>query len=490
MSNATPEDISPPKLFVSYSWSNSTHEQWVLKLAQELAELDIHVIIDKWDLKEGHDAHAFMERMVTDPEIKKVMLVSDEVYAAKADGRAGGVGTETQILTPQLYGQTEQDKFVAVISEKDSEGKPFLPTYYSSRIYIDLSEPDTYAAEFEKLVRWVFDKPMYKRPERGKRPAFLDEDENAVSLGTSAQFRRAIDAIKNEKSFATAALGDYLETFAANLERFRLRSSECEGEFDDAVIANLEAFTPYRNELIQMFSLVSQYAPSQENLQKIHDFFEILIPYLNSTPDISSCREWDFDNYRFIVHELFLYVIAIFIKSSHFEEAGFLMSEEFYVGNNMHYGQESLVGVGALIQTTKSLDYRNERLKTRRLELRADLLRDRASGTGVDFSQLMQADFILYLRSELSDDRMAFMYWWPFTLIYSGRSYRPFEIFARAASRRYFDKIKILLGIEKVENLNDLMNSYRTGERQAPRWQIDSFKPSNLLGFENLATKP
>lgn len=63
--------MSSPKLFISYSWSDSTHEQWVIELATELRESGVDVILDKWDLKEGHDAVAFMEKMVTDPEIKK-----------------------------------------------------------------------------------------------------------------------------------------------------------------------------------------------------------------------------------------------------------------------------------------------------------------------------------------------------------------------------------------------------------------------------------
>jgi len=58
-----------PKLFLSYCWSTSEHEQCVLKLATELREAGVDVIFDKWDLKEGHDAFAFMEKMVTDPEI-------------------------------------------------------------------------------------------------------------------------------------------------------------------------------------------------------------------------------------------------------------------------------------------------------------------------------------------------------------------------------------------------------------------------------------
>jgi len=70
--------MSIPKLFISYSWSNATHEQWVVDLATEIRESGVDVILDKWDLKEGHDAVAFMEKMVTDPEIKKVAIITDE----------------------------------------------------------------------------------------------------------------------------------------------------------------------------------------------------------------------------------------------------------------------------------------------------------------------------------------------------------------------------------------------------------------------------
>ena len=54
--------MSNPKLFISYSWSSQDHEAWVIQLATDLRESGIDVVLDKWDLKEGHDAHAFMER--------------------------------------------------------------------------------------------------------------------------------------------------------------------------------------------------------------------------------------------------------------------------------------------------------------------------------------------------------------------------------------------------------------------------------------------
>ena len=187
--------MTAPKLFISYSWSSPEHEQWVLDLATALRESGVDVILDKWDLKEGNDAVAFMEQMVTNSEIKKVVIVADEIYAAKADGRSGGVGTETQIISKEVYDNQSQDKFVAVISEKDDNDKPFLPTYYKSRIYIDLSEADKYSENFERLLRWIFDKPLYVKPRLGSIPSFLSEGEH-ISLGTMATFKRCVEALR------------------------------------------------------------------------------------------------------------------------------------------------------------------------------------------------------------------------------------------------------------------------------------------------------
>lgn len=194
-----------PKAFISYSWTSPEHEEWVLKLATELREVGVDVILDKWDLRAGHDAITFMEQMVANPEIKKVILVCDRKYVEKTDGRAGGVGTEAQIISPAIYAKADQDKFVAVTTEIGPDGKPFLPTYYKSRIYIDLTGDEVYAQNFEQLVRWIYDKPIHVKPALGKPPAFLAEND-APALANTALHRRAVDAIKNAKPFAKGAI--------------------------------------------------------------------------------------------------------------------------------------------------------------------------------------------------------------------------------------------------------------------------------------------
>lgn len=474
-----------PKLFISYSWSNPTHEQWVIELANELTESGIHVILDKWDLKEGHDSVAFMEKMVTDAEISKVAIVCDEVYALKADGRSGGVGTETQIISREVYENQDQGKFVAIIPEKDDQGKAFLPTYYKSRIYIDLSEPDNYADNFEKLLRWVYDKPLYMRPGIGKRPSFLEESEG-ISLGTTATHKRAISAIKENKPFLSGALDEYLTTFVSNLEKFRITDKD--GEFDDQVIDNLEKFIPYRNEAISLFIALAQYAPTEEVILKLHRFFESLIPYMNKPENVNSWSEWDFDNFKFIVQELFLYLIAILIKHEKFSEVNLLLNQEYYVPDQSDYGKDAMVGYDALQVHLRSLDYRNTRLKLNRVSLHADLLEQRSKHSGIEFRYLMQADFVLFMRGEIQQSDF-YSRWFPVTLVYIGWFHSALEVFARSSSKSYFEKSKCILGIDKPSDLSELMEVYKTNPNRLPKWNFDSFNPLVLLGYEQLATK-
>ena len=419
--------MAAPKLFISYSWSNPEHEQRVVDLATELRESGVDVILDKWDLKEGHDAVAFMEQMVTNKKIEKVAMICDETYAAKADGRAGGVGTETQIISKEVYEKQAQEKFVAVVTEKDENGKPYLPTYYKSRIYIDLSEPDRYAENFERLLRWVYDKPLYVKPELGNKPSFLSEGAN-VSLGTTSLFKRCVDAIKNHKAYAEGAFDEYCSLFASNLERFRISKSE--GEFDDAVVKSIEEFLPYRNEVIQLFTSVAQYSPTTELTQRIHRLLESLIPYMNRPANITHWTEWDFDNFKFIVHELFLYALAVLLKYDRLGQANLLLQQQYYLPGNSDYGRDAMVSFVVVREHMPSLEHRNNRLKLRRASIRADLLKERCNGTGVDFRYLMQGDFVAFMRAEV-EAKNDWSRWWPETLLYLGHFNSPFEMFAR-----------------------------------------------------------
>ena len=282
-------------------------------------------------------------------------------------------------------------------------------------------------------------------------------------------------------------MDEYCELFAQNFERFRIPKVDGH-ELDDEIIRNIEDFLPYRNEAIQLFITVAQYAPTQEFIGRIHRFFESLIPYMQKPSHIQQWNEWDFDNFKFLVHELFLYAVAALLKQDRLEQAADFLSRQYYLPGNSDYGRDSMVGYMVFWEYLKSFEHRNKRLGLRRLSLRSDLLKERSAGVGIEFRHLMQADFVAFLRTEveINDE---WTRWWPDTLLHVGHFNSAFEVFARSASKAYFDRAKHLIAIQSPSDLAPLFEQYRAGSRKLPTWEFHRFSPAALVGFEQLATR-
>lgn len=479
---------SLPQAFISYSWSSPEHEQWVVNLANELGDSGVHVLLDKFDLREGHDAIAFMERMVNDPNVKKVLLICDKIYAEKTNNRSGGVGTEAQIISPKIYAETGQDKFVAVLKERDEYGKPYLPTYYASRIYIDLSSQESYTDDFERLVRWINDKPLYQRKALGQRPSYLDEEAD-VSLGTAPLFRRAIDAIKGNKASANGALVDYFKMIATNFERLRI-VKDPEKEWDEQFIENVRSAIPLRNELSQIFDAIAVYDTRGDFGSNIHRFFESLIPYFDRPASVNSYSDHDFDNFKFLGYEFFLHALAAFISHERFDLCTRLLSERYYYERNREFGRDMMVDFSIFNSGISTLEHRNKRLDTSFFSPIGVLMKERLAGTGLSELKLAQAEFVAYLCSEkstLSSDSWRIS-WWPHMLVYARGNHGSFEIFARAESKVYFDRLKGMFGVKQPEDFKPLLEAHKDG-RRAPRYDYHTISIEFLMGAGKLATR-
>lgn len=475
----------PPKLFISYSWTTEDHEDWVLQLAKAIRENGVDVILDKWHLREGQDTFAFMEKMVSDSEVQKVLLVCDRGYAEKADGRTGGVGVEAQIITPELYGKTDQEKFVAVLAERDPKGAPYLPAYYRSRLYIDLSG-EQYGIGFEKLLRWVFDKPLHQIPEIGTPPKYISDD-SPISLGTSSKQRAALEAVRSARPMWQAVTTDYFETLVADLEKLRIEGKP--EPIDEAVVNKIDQFIPFRNEAIELFQVLAKYTPDGECSGLLHRFFETLIPYLSPPANAQTWNDGHLDVFRFIIQELLLYAIAIHLKQERFHTAAHLLNTHYYVEKPGQLGEENMLPFSVFWQRMETLVYRNTRLELRRLSIRSDLLIQRSDGSGVSSRAIMQADFILFMRSSVDamnyDDRRI---WFPDTLLYVNRIDSVFEVFARSRSSAYFERILPILGLSSKADLESILSAFHDKKLYLPSWQFDSFSPSFLMGLRQLGT--
>lgn len=476
-----------PRVFISYSWTSPDHEDWVLTLATSLRESGVDIVLDKWDLKEGHDALQFMEQMVTDTNIEKVILVIDQKYAEKSDSRSGGVGTEAQIISPELYGRRDQNKFVAVVRELDGDAKPILPTYYKSRIYIDFSDQETFYEKFEQLTRWVFDKPFHQKPALGKVPSFVTDSQN-VSIPVNSKAKRVMEAIRAGQSNALSLTQEYLEELSENFEAFRIDGGNIP-EFDDKILKSLEDFHPYERQFLDLIRVFARYQKEEDAARVIHRFFESLIQYLFRPSSISSYTKIDFDNYKIIVHRLFLFSIAALLKQERFDILRGLTGSPYYVGNVDEFSNTVSLRFDVFRQSTQSLENRNNRLKLRRSSLQADFLIEAAKSNGFADFDVLQADFFLYLTTEfISKDR--YSRWYPVSLPYMDRQNKPFEVFARATSREYFNKLAPALGGTNIGSFKSVMDEFNNGTRKPPNsdgWY--SLNPPALANAEKIGSE-
>jgi len=451
-----------------------------MDLATRLIESGIDVVLDKWQLDLGHNTIHFMESMVNDPDIKKVAIISDRVYVEKANGKLGGVGTETQIISPEVYKSQTQEKFALVVSELDDQGKPYVPTYYKARLHIDLTDLGRFDKEFERLVRWVFGKPENVRPPIGKPPSYIDE--TSTSLGTSASASRAIAAIEGGKPSASGALKQYMETFAQNLERFGITRIEGR-QFDDQVVESIRDFQPYKDEAIRVFTAVARFRNEVGVADEVHGFFESLLPISYPGANGQGSFERGADNFKFIIYQLYLSILAVMLKNRRFDIAAVMVAQQYYVPPGNYYIDKTMVGSQYFYTNFESLETRDRRLEGKKFSPAGDLLNSLATAP-IDMRQIAQAELIMFLRNLFEDG-----YWYPHSWPYAGRS-GAFEIFARAQSKANFEKLRVFFNGVSLEDFKKAVLELAENYSELPRNGGSIYAVGRLTDAHQLGTKP
>lgn len=477
-----PDSPVAPRAFVSYSWSSPEHEAWVLRLASDLREQGVDVVLDKWDLLDGDDSLVFMERIVTDPHLKKVILVCDRAYVRKADSREGGVGTEAQILTPDLYrrAQTDPDapdhqkaetrKFVAVLREPALSGGRATPAFYGGRVYIDMTDDDRYGEALDRLVRWAYDQPVDEKPPLGKTPAFL-VDPAAPDTGTSVRQRRALRALREGRPEADGAVDEYFETLAENLTRFDFDPDEVPSY--QTIAEKLEHLKPVRDEVVAVFQMLVRYRADADGWEPVHLFFQRCLPLLDPNTSRGRAREWSRDHFRIFVQELFLYAVALLLARRRYGVAAYLVNEPFTLDNT--WGRGGVVTCAVLQQHVESLAHHYRQQSQAPISPVGSLFKARADLPDVSFDVLMQADLVLALR--FAEEQRP--HWWPTTLIYSAYTSKPFDLFARAQSPEHFEHIKPVLA---VQSWDALVQRARSFGRDGRIWDYRVSIPALITG--------
>lgn len=441
-----------PQVFISYSWTSKEYQETVISLASRLRHDGVDVKLDVWDLKDGQDKYAFMEQCVSDPNIDKVLILSDKLYSEKADNRDGGVGDETTIISSEVYGNTEQEKFIPVVMERSEEGEVFLPKYLKSRLYRDLTG-DNYEAEYQELLRTIFNAPSHRKPELGMPPAWLTEE-------TPDELYPVKDAVRklsasNLGKMKNVVARDFVDAYIEAMKQFYRKNPTIESYLEDFI-----AMKEYRDvflDHLKTFSSTEHFGFTMAD--EFERLYNSLFNIKTFEPKSFSCGYDAFDIFRTHVWELFVCTVAFMLHYELYQDINELLVHTYFLRNSP-LGTEKM-----------AISYEGIRFHSKMMEevikpsLEGDMSRkytllghyvvnEREYLPIYSAENISKADLFLYqVYKGLELDEVTWRYaWFPQLYVYA-EEYE--TIWKRLVSKQYCKKIMPIFGVNNIEEFKE-----------------------------------
>lgn len=431
--------IDHPKVFISYAWGSEDYRLKVRSFATDLMENGIDVLLDQWSLKEGNDTYAFMEQSVTDQTITNVLILLDPIYEEKANGRHGGVGTETQIISPEIYNKVKQEKFLPVIFERGENGEIPKPQYLKTMLHFDLSQEEKYDSEYQRLVKRLYGIEIVEKPELGKKPAWLEE-KSIIPTKT----RTGYETLKQQKSdnIKKDEFRNYLIIIKNKIENFN------KDKLGDNISADkyIELYTDtklYRDDFLHLLKY-SLYVP--EAYKIIASVMEEICVKINGKGG------YEGEVVRTLLHEIFIYVVAFYLKNKNSDAVSYILSKTYFVSRNGYNEDQSF-----------NVFYDNNDNFNRAVSKKDG--KNYSSGTAsywinninvevCNKNEFVFADIFCYNASMFVENYTNEWFWFPITYIYGGVEYgnslfRQFAI--RLKSKEHLQEVAKIMGFSDTE---------------------------------------
>jgi hypothetical protein len=150
------------RVFVSHTSKSEGAVEWVKQLSLFLIDHGVQARLDKFHLRRGMDLPQWMCNELA--LANKVIVICDEMYKQKADGRLGGVGWETMIIQGDIANlPPDSTKYQVVVRAEDmSLG---LPAYLKTRYAFHAPASDISQSFRSELLHEILDLPLDERLE-------------------------------------------------------------------------------------------------------------------------------------------------------------------------------------------------------------------------------------------------------------------------------------------------------------------------------------
>ena len=335
----------------------------------------------------------------------------------------------------------QQDKFIPIVCEFDENREACLPTFLRGRLFIDFSSADAEATNYERLLRRIFDKPEHIKPAIGKPPVFITAD-TIPANPLNGKMRAYREALLSGRTNTHVLLDDYLERFIEELETRRIRT-EGKQPFDDTLVLSLEGMKPLRDDFIEICDSWLRSSDKADFVPRLVQVLERLLDLGQRPSDTDQWNERWGENFRFLSHELFLCVVGLLLRHQQFSMLKEIFETQFVLPASDKPRNVKAGSFNILYEYSEVLVERSKRLQLGRIDLQADLLKQRATSKALPFHWLQQADLLCFVRSLMfNTDESP---WYPKTLLYA-RWVSTFEVFQRAESTAFYKRLASVWG--------------------------------------------
>jgi hypothetical protein len=463
------QPIERPRVFISYSWDTVEYKDKVASFATKLMGDGIDVLLDQWEMVEGNDLYAFMERSVADPTVTNVLMFLSPQYAERADQRTGGVGAETQIISSQVYGKTDQTKFIPVIFSRDEDGQYSKPAYLMSQLHFDLTDPDKFEEEYRKLVRRLYGHVVYEKPERGQKPVWVDEDSPAapvtdyVLLDTLKGRQPEQVKIRTFKEALNKAANMLIKWHEDNKVQ-SLTEAEYLGEFD----LTLRLRDGYLH-------AVRYYPYIGENGAKaVGDSLETLRHELEKDYSIFGSMK------RTVAYELFLSIVGMIVANDDYDALSHIINRFYYITDCDSRQRGYTVFWDNNPTVHKSIRKRDGRNYISGI---AKILLDRANPELCTREQLIIADGICFNAALIIRDKALNLRWAPKLYVYDTNSAFMRKYSRNLITRSTLPGVARMFGYDSVQDFKERYADYQAEIRNGDYSHFLNFEAPNELPF-------
>lgn len=384
----------------------------------------------------------------------------------------------------QSLSQTMEDELVRVLSEHGlvilgySGADPCILKVLSKRkpnkyplFWIDPSNPTPAAVQLIEERQYRF------MPCLGAS-AFLKEylqlvdrlGELAPSIGHGPSLYDLETSLKNGGGQVAAVWTDYVSALNSELKGTRPDFSKFT-DYDEAIVAQIERATAISARFAEAALLAAKYS-SEDAARTLYMNFGKLSAYRELPDGFSGhYNEMDFDGFKFVISEMLVVFTAAFMRYERWEILSRLLNERIFIARRQQESEYvSFVHFRGYLRSLEEV--RNQRLKLNRISVASEMLNARFTkgrlARFIEFSEIYEADFLLYLHSVLHETGESLWNTWdPKSVIYA--NYAP-ALLAKAESAKFLRTLSEVCGISNaeefkaklIERLNWYLKFYRS----------------------------